>query len=55
MWAILLVIAGIVLQHNPAWFAGAATVGTFCLWAGIVIFVIWLVILLVAFLAALGR
>lgn len=51
MWAILLIIAGIVLRYNPAWFAGAATVGTFCIAVGIAIVAIWLLALLVIVLS----
>lgn len=50
MWfPILLVIAGIVLKANPLWFAGAATVGGFCFWIGVV----WLVLVVIFWIIAL--
>lgn len=50
---ILLIIAGVILRANPAWFAGAATAGSVCLWFGIVILGLWLFIILVVFILAL--
>jgi hypothetical protein len=48
MWAILLIIAGVVLRANPLWFNGAATVGSICLGFGIAIVALWVILLLLA-------
>lgn len=54
MWAILLVIAGIVLTANSGWFAGAATVGAFCFWIGAIILAFYALILLLTILGIIG-
>jgi hypothetical protein len=51
---ILLIIAGIVLKANTAWFAGAATVGSFCFAAGVILLVLLVVLWILGILAAIG-
>lgn len=47
MPAILLVLAGFILNKNPEWFNGADTVGTLMMIAGGAIFAFWLLFMVV--------
>ena len=53
-WWIIFIIGGIILQNNPGWFAGAATVGAICFWFGIFLVVLWLILLAALIDAALS-
>lgn len=48
MWAIILILVGVVLQANPAWFNGAAVVGGWCIGIGIAVLALWIILLIVA-------
>lgn len=52
MWAILFIIAGVVLKANEQWFNGASTAGIILLVFGIVWLVLWSLSLILAATAA---
>jgi hypothetical protein len=52
---ILLIIIGMILKANPMWFNGAAAVGAFCFWAGVIILVFVLVVWVIVIIAASGN
>lgn len=53
-WWLVFIIGGLILNSHPAWFAGAATVGTILFWFGIFLVALWLIVIIVA-LAHSGR
>jgi hypothetical protein len=48
MWAIVLILVGVVLKANPAWFNGAALVGGWCIGIGVALVALWLFIVILA-------